>query len=134
MHFGWPLQGIVAKLGQLAAQAPGVGKAVSPLEWCFDSLSFGLWCSTLVLLAVVSCSRRQSLWIRTAAGIYLAPALCTGLQILARFPDYTRVWIDLASLVLLAGIAVPSPWFRGFLGLSALVSCGYGLGYALLAP
>jgi hypothetical protein len=68
------------------------------------------------------------------AGIYLLPALCTSIQILARFPDYTRVWIDLAGLALLALLSARSRLLLPWLGLSALVSIGYWVGYLWLAP
>jgi len=73
-------------------------------------------------------------WLRWAAGLYLLPALCTSTQILARFPDYTRVWIDLAGLALLVLLSARSRWIRPWLLLSAAVSLGYGAGYALVAP
>jgi hypothetical protein len=69
--------------------------------------------------------------LRITAALYLLPALCTSTQILARFPDYTRVWIDLASLALLALLSGRGRWLRPWLGLSALVAAGYGLGYGL---
>ena len=50
------------------------------------------------------------------------------------FPDYTRVWIDLAGLALLVLLSARSRWIRPWLLLSAAVSLGYGAGYALVAP
>jgi len=59
--------------------------------------------------------------------------LCTSTQILARFPDYTRVWIDLSSLTLLALLSRRGPLLRWWLAGAALLSLGYGFGYGALA-
>jgi hypothetical protein len=65
--------------------------------------------------------------------LYLLPALCTSTQILARFPDYTRVWIDLAGLALLALVSARTRWLKHWLGLSTAISIGYLSGYLVLA-
>lgn len=131
LHFTWPLGGIVAKIGQLLQGSGGL----SPLERLFDGLSLLLWLSSLAVLMMAALGRwRVGRWPRWAAGLYLLPALCTSIQILARFPDYTRVWIDLAGLALLVLLSARSRWIRPWLVLSAAVSAGYGVGYALLAP
>jgi len=74
------------------------------------------------------------LWLRRTALLYGLVALCTSLQILNRFSDYTRVWIDLASLVLLAGVVRPHRAVRLYLCTALVTSLGYGAGYALLTP
>lgn len=131
LHFTWPLVGILTKVGQL------LGLAASPvvgMERLFDGLCLVLWLSTLAVLAAAAWRGWGGPWLRLAAGLYLLPALCTSTQILGRFPDYTRVWIDLAGLALLALLSARSPWLNPWLGLSALVSLGYGAGYLVLAP
>jgi hypothetical protein len=70
--------------------------------------------------------------LRISAALYLLPALCTSTQILARFPDYTRVWIDLSSLALLALVSARSRWLPWWLGAAAVLSVGYGLGFGWL--
>jgi len=131
LHFTWPLGGIAAKVGQLLLGAAGL----SPLERLFDGLCLLLWLASLaVLLMAAFGSWRVGRWLRWATGLYVLPALCTSTQILARFPDYTRVWIDLAGLALLALISARSRWIRPWLLLSLAVSVGYGVGYGLLAP
>ena len=130
LHFTWPLGGIAAKVGQLL-----LGTAeLPPLERAFDGLSLLLWLASLAVLLIAALGRwRVGRWLRWAAGLYLLPALCTSTQILARFPDYTRVWIDLAGLALLALLSASSHWVRPWLLLSAAVSAGYGVGYVLVA-
>ena len=130
LHFTWPLGGILAKVGQLLFGSAGV----SPLERLFDGLSLLLWLATLVVLLIAACGRwGAGRWVRLAAGLYLLPALCTSTQILARFPDYTRVWIDLAGLALLVFLGSRSFWIWPWLLLSLALSLGYGIGYGLLA-
>jgi glycosyltransferase involved in cell wall biosynthesis len=131
LHFTWPLGGIAAKVGQLL-----LGTAELPqLERVFDGLSLLLWLASLAVLLMAALGRwRVGRWLRWAAGLYLLPALCTSTQILARFPDYTRVWIDLAGLALLVLLSSRSRWIRPWLLLSAAVSAGYGVGYGLVAP
>ena len=131
LHFTWPLGGITAKVGQLL-----LGTSALPLlERVFDGLSLLLWLASLAVLLMAALGRwRVGRWLRWAAGFYLLPALCTSTQILARFPDYTRVWIDLAGLALLVLLSARSRLIRPWLLLSAAVSVGYGVGYGLLAP
>jgi hypothetical protein len=81
------------------------------------------------VLAVASWRGWGGRWLRWACGLYLLPALCTSTQILARFPDYTRVWIDLSALALLTLVAGRSRLLIPWLMLSALISLGYGIGY-----
>ena len=135
LHFGWPGAGILQKSGQLLGLLPLAGGGQLGLaERLFDGLCLTLWLSTLALLAITALRGWGGRWLRLAAGIYLLPALCTSIQILARFPDYTRVWIDLAGLALLALLSARSRLLLPWLGLSALVSLGYWLGYLWLAP
>jgi hypothetical protein len=131
LHFGWPGVGLVRKAGQLLGLAPLPGLDPGRAEHLFDGLCFLLWLATLLVLAATALSAGTSRWLRITAALYLLPALCTSTQILARFPDYTRVWIDLASLALLALLSGRGRWLRPWLGLSALVAAGYGLGYGL---
>jgi hypothetical protein len=131
LHFGWPGVGLVRKAGQLLGLAPLPGLEPGRAEHLFDGLCFLLWLATLLVLAATTLSAGTSRWLRISAALYLLPALCTSTQILARFPDYTRVWIDLASLALLALLSGRGRWLRPWLGLSALVAAGYGLGYGL---
>ena len=129
--FTWPLSGIAGKVGNLLQ-----GSAeFSLIEQIFDGFCLLLWLATLVVLLMAALGRwRVGLWLRCAAGLYLLPALCTGSLILARFPDYTRVWIDLSGLALLVLLSSRSRWIRAWLLLSGIVSLGYGMGYALIAP
>ena len=134
LHFTWPFGGILRKLAQLLGLATLPGVSLTGAERVFDALCFGLWLSTLSLLAVACWRGWGGRWLRWACGLYLLPALCTSTQILARFPDYTRVWIDLSGLGLLALLSGRSGWIQPWLGLSAAVSIGYGFGYLVLAP
>jgi hypothetical protein len=134
LHFTWPLGGVVRKLVQLVGLTSLPGVQLSGAERVFDALCFGLWLSTLVLLALACWHGWGGRWLRWACGLYLLPALCTSTQILARFPDYTRVWIDLAGLGLLALLSGRTTWLKPWLGLSAAVSLGYWVGYLVLAP
>lgn len=134
LHFTWPFAGLLRKAAQLLGLAPLPGVELGGVERLFDGLCFVLLLGTLALLAVAAWRRTTNRWLRLVAGCYLLPALCTSTQILARFPDYTRVWIDLASLALLALLAGRSGWLRGWLALGAVVSLGYGAGYLVLAP
>lgn len=134
LHFTWPFGGILRKAAQLLGFAPLPGVELGGVERLFDGLCFVLWLGTLVVLAVTAWQGTTNRWLRLAAGCYLLPALCTSTQILGRFPDYTRVWIDLASLALLALLACRSGWLRPWLALASLVSLGYGAGYLVLAP
>lgn len=126
LHFTAPGFGLAAKAAQLL-RAPFGAEAL------FDRLCFLLLLATLAVLAATALRPGQR-WLRITCGLYLLPALCTSLQILARFPDYTRVWIDLSALALLALLASRRALPRLlWLGASALLSLGYGVGY-LLAP
>ena len=131
LHFSWPLAGVLMKVAQLLGL---VASPVVGMERLFDSLCLVLWLSTLAVLVCAAWRGWGGPWLRLAAGFYLLPALCTSTQILSRFPDYTRVWIDLAGLALLALLSARSRWLKPWLGLSALVSLGYGAGYLVLAP
>ena len=134
LHFTWPLGGILSKVGQFVGlhALPGVELGVT--ERLFDALCFGLWLATLAVLASACWRGWGGRWLRLACGLYLLPALCASTQILARFPDYTRVWIDLAGLALLALISARSCWLKPWLALSAVISLGYWAGYLVLAP
>lgn len=71
-------------------------------------------------------------WLRFTAAIYLLPAVCTSTQILARFPDYTRVWIDVASLALLGCLSLrPRSALTLFVSGSMALSLVYLLAYLL---
>lgn len=139
LHFTWPLAGVLRKAAQLLGLAPLNGLDPGLAERLFDGLCLGLWLASLALLAAAALGHLATQrWLRLAVALYLLPALCTSTQILARFPDYTRVWIDLASLALLVLLSARGqrlgrllhPW----LALSGLVSAGYWAGYLLLAP
>ena len=134
LHFGWPLGGILRKAGQLLGLIPLPAVPPGGMERVFDGLCFGLWLATLALLAATAWRGWGGRWLRLAAGLLLLPALCTSTQILARFPDYTRVWLDAAVLALLALLASRSRWLQPWLLLCGLASAGYGAGYLLLAP
>lgn len=134
LHFTWPFAGVLRKGGQLLGLLPLPGVDPGAAERLFDALCFSLWLSTLALLALAALRGWGGAWLRLAAGLYLLPALCTSTQILARFPDYTRVWIDLAGLALLALLSSRSSLLTPWLALSAAVSAGYGFGYLVLAP
>jgi hypothetical protein len=84
----------------------------------------------LALLLVVAFRPGVNRWLRLTAGLYVLPALCTSTQILARFPDYTRVWIDLASLALIGLISLRHKLAMGsWVVASTLISIAYGVGY-----
>jgi hypothetical protein len=130
LHFTWPGVGIATKALQLLGLAPLAGGPMGGAERLFDTLCFGLWVFSLGLLLAVALRPGLNRWLRFTAALYVVPALCTSTQILARFPDYTRVWIDVASLALLALVSlrhrlVLATW----LAASLLTSIGYGVGY-----
>jgi len=127
LHFTWPGLGIATKALQLLGLAPLPGGPMPTTERLFDSLCFGLWLLSLGLLLVVALRPGLNRWLRLTAAIYLVPALCTSTQILARFPDYTRVWIDVASLALLGCLSL-----RPRLVPSLFVSCSIALSLAYL--
>lgn len=133
VHFGWPGVGLLQKLGQLLGLYALPGPAPSLLERLFDAASLSLWGTTLLMLASVALSPRTSRWLRLTSAIYLLPALCTSTQILARFPDYTRVWIDLASLALLGLLQLRSRWLKPWLAGCGCISLGYWAGYCFIA-
>jgi len=133
VHFGWPGVGLLQKLGQLLGIYALRGADPSLLERFFDSASLALWVATLLVLAAVALSTRASRWLRLTSAVYLLPALCTSTQILARFPDYTRVWIDLASLALLGMLQLRSRWLKPWLAVSASLSLCYWLGFYFVA-
>jgi glycosyltransferase involved in cell wall biosynthesis len=134
LHFGPPGLGIVQKAAQLLGLHPAPGPPLVGLERGFDGLCLLFWLCSLAILAVTALRGWGGRWLRITAGIYLLPALCTSTQILARFPDYTRVWIDVSSLALLALLSSRSRWLTPWLATSTLLSLGYGAGYSLLAP
>jgi hypothetical protein len=130
LHFTWPGLGIATKALQLLGLAPLPGGPMPTTERLFDSLCFGLWLLSLGLLLVVALRPGLNRWLRFTAAIYLLPAVCTSTQILARFPDYTRVWIDVASLALLALVSIRHRLVLAtWLAASLLTSIGYGVGY-----
>ena len=132
LHFGPPGWGLVRKLGQLLGAWTLPGPVPSGLERGFDGLCLLFWVCSLAVLAVAALRGWGGRWLRCTAALYLLPALCTSTQILARFPDYTRVWIDVSALALLALLSSRSRWLPWWLGGAALVSGGYGLGFAWL--
>jgi glycosyltransferase involved in cell wall biosynthesis len=132
LHFGPPGWGLVRKLGQLLGAWSLPGPVPSGLERGFDGLCLLFWLCSLAVLAAAALRGWGGRWLRCTAALYLLPALCTSTQILARFPDYTRVWIDVSSLALLALLSSRSRWLPWWLGGAALVSGGYGLGFAWL--
>ena len=134
LHFGFPAVGPFQKVMQLLGWRPLSDLHPDALERLFDAGCFCLWLGTVAVLALTAWRGWGGRWLRFASALYLLPALCTSTQILARFPDYTRVWIDLSSLALLALLASRSWLLKPWLALSALMSAGYGLGYLLLAP
>jgi hypothetical protein len=134
LHFTWPGFGIATKALQLLGFASFPGTPMGTAERLFDNLCFGLWLLSLGLLLAVALRPGLNRWLRFTAALYLVPALCTSTQILARFPDYTRVWIDVPSLTLLALISLRHRLALGtWLAASLLTSIGYGVGY-WLAP
>jgi hypothetical protein len=132
LHFGPPGWGVIRKLGQLLWVWTLPGPLPSGLERGFDGLCLLFWLCSLAVLAVAALRGWGGRWLRFTAALYLLPAVCTSTQILARFPDYTRVWIDVSSLALLALLSSRSRWLPWWLGGAALVSGGYGLGFAWL--
>ena len=130
LHFTWPGMGIATKALQLLGLAPLAGGPMPTTERLFDSLCFGLLLLSLGLLLAVALRPGLNRWLRFTAALYLLPALCTSTQILARFPDYTRVWIDGASLALLALLSLRNRLGLGvWVAASALISLGYCVGY-----
>jgi hypothetical protein len=129
LHFTWPFAGILKKAMQLLGLSALPGLQLSVTEHLFESLCFLLLCATLALLLVGAVSAGYPRWLRLTAALYLLPAVCTSMQILARFPDYTRVWIDLSSLALLL-VIVRSSWIsKVWIAMSGVISVGYLAGY-----
>lgn len=133
LHFTWPFVGILRKAIQLLGLSALSGFHLSVTEHLFDSLCFLLWCATLALLLVGAVSAGYARWLRFAAALYLLPAICTSTQILARFPDYTRVWIDLSSLALLLVIVRSSSTSKTWIAMSGVISIGYLAGYFFIS-
>ena len=134
LHFTWPGVGIVTKALQLLGLAPLAGGPMGGAERLFDSLCFGLWVLSLGLLLAVALRPGLNRWLRFTAALYLLPALCTSTQILARFPDYTRVWIDVASLALLGCLSMRrNDLASRFVWISAGISLVYLVSYSLFA-
>lgn len=134
LHFTWPGVGIVTKALQLLGLVPLVGGPMGGAERLFDTLCFGLWVLSLGLLLAVALRPGLNRWLRFAAALYLLPALCTSTQILARFPDYTRVWIDVASLALLGCLSMRGNDLASrFVWFSAGMSLVYLVSYSLFA-
>jgi hypothetical protein len=132
LHFGLPGLGILHKAAQVLGLRLLPGPPVLGLERGFDGLCLLFWLATLGVLLATVVRGWGGRWLRITAGLYVLPALCTTTQILARFPDYTRVWIDLSSLSLLALLSSRSPGLRWWLGAAAALSIGYGLGFGWL--
>jgi hypothetical protein len=132
LHFGPPGLGMVHKALQLLGLRALPGPPLVGLERGFDGLCLLFWLATLIVLAATALRGWGGRWLRITAALYLLPALCTSTQILARFPDYTRVWIDLSSLALLALLSARSRWLPWWLGAAAVLSAGYGLGFGWL--
>jgi glycosyltransferase involved in cell wall biosynthesis len=132
LHFGPPGLGILQKAAQLLGLRVLPGPPLLGLERGFDGLCLLFWLATLGVLLATALAGWGGRWLRITAALYLLPALCTSTQILARFPDYTRVWIDLSSLALLALISSRSPVLRWWLGGAMALSLGYGLGFGWL--
>lgn len=121
LHFGWPLQGLISKVGQLLTLWRGP-------ETLFDAACFGLLLSTVALTGWMTRSQRELRPVQMVWGLWVLPLLCVSMQILDRFPDYSRVFIDLYGLALLGWIG----WAQSsklWMLLAALISGGYLLGY-----
>jgi len=134
LHFTWPGLGIATKALQLLGLLPLAGGPMGGAERLFDTLCFGLWLLSLGLLLAVALRPGLNRWLRFTAALYLLPAVCTSTQILARFPDYTRVWIDMASLALLGCISLKRmAWSRLWIGASMVLSVAYLVAYRYAA-
>ena len=132
LHFGWPGGGFIHKISNLLGLSPLTGPQHSLAEYLFDSASLFLWTFTLVVLAIVALSSRASRWMKLCSAMYLIPALCTSIQIFDRFPDYTRVWIDLSSLALLGLLQIRSQLLTAWLSVGAMLSLTYVIGYFIV--
>ena len=131
LHFGPPLVGIVKKLVQLLQSRTYIEYPQNLLEGFFDSGCLFFFILTLVLLAAGVRMGWGGRWLRYSCAFYLLPALCVSTQILSRFPDYTRVFVDLSSLTLLVLVSSRTRLSTPWLFLSILISVGYILGYAV---
>lgn len=131
IHFGAPGLGVIQKILQLTDSKLFTGHNPLPLEHLFDGVSLILFALNIAILVIISFNSRASLWLRLTAAIYVLPALCTSTQILNRFPDYTRVWLDLGTLSLLGLIQIRSKWTNKWLALNAFTSIAYIIGYLL---
>ena len=132
LHFGPPGVGILHKVAQLFGLRMLPGPPLLGLERGFDGFCLLFWLATLVVLLATALRGWGGRWLQITAALYVMPALCTSTQILARFPDYTRVWIDLSSLALLALLSSRGPALRWWLGGATALSLGYGLGFGWL--
>lgn len=131
LHFGPPFIGIVSKLFHSLQQLTTLPYKSYLLEGFFDIVCLFFLLFTLVLLMRGVLFGSGSRWLRYASAFYLLPALCTSSQILSRFPDYTRVWIDLSSLTLLLIVSSRSRSSLIWLLVATLISIGYVSGYFL---
>ena len=129
LHFSWPGFGLLQKAEQLLGLRSLPDLHPSALERAFDAACYGFWLLSLAVLVATALRGWGQRWLRLTAAAYVLPAVCTSTQILARFPDYTRVWIDISSLCLLALLCVRGPLLRLWLTAAALLSLGYGVGY-----
>jgi hypothetical protein len=130
LHFGPPGLGILRKIEQLLGSWPWPGQLPSGLERSFDALCLLFWLCSLTIMAATAFRGSAGRWLQITAGIYLLPALCTSSQILARFPDYTRVWIDISTLTLLCLITtrtkrISKAWIVGAGALSLAYLTGF---------
>jgi len=132
LHFGPPTVGILQKLAQLMGLRPLPGPPLIGLERCFDGLALLFWLATLGVLVAAAVRGWGGRWLRMTAALYVLPALCTSTQILARFPDYSRVWIDLSSLALLALLSARHAGLTWWLSGAACLSLGYAIGFGWL--
>jgi len=133
VHFGWPGVGLIQKLFQVLGLHSLPAIEPSLLERFFDVTCIILFASNLCVLAFTCLGSVASRWIRATSAIYLLPALCSSTQILARFPDYSRVWIDLGTLALLGLIQTRNKYIKIWLAANGVISLAYITGYALLA-
>ena len=134
LHFGAPLSGVIHKALLLLSSLTSLHSFDLAVESLFDASAFCLWLFTIACLIVISLNSAASFWVRCSSALYLLPAICSSLQILNRFPDYTRVWIDLSSLALIGLIQTRHKYLVPFMLGSGVISIGYMFGYVVLAP
>jgi len=132
LHFGPPGLGILQKVAQVLGLRVLPGPPLVGLERGFDGLCLLFWLATLVVLIAAAVLGWGGRWLRMTAALYVLPALCTSTQILARFPDYSRVWIDLSSLALLALLSGRHAGLTWWLSGAACLSLGYAIGFGWL--